>query len=482
MRYNRIGDDCLNVPFPELVRDLVRIPSINGQSEHQFGEFFRNLLDTIIPESLIRMEAEDREQRPAFIVLKSGQSRDWIILLGHYDTVGVSDYGELESLAFDPDALREALKREPRLTESERKEVEDLAFMWGRGALDMKAGIAALIEVIRALAQEPLPSVAMLVVPDEEGDSGGIRAALPVLLRELKDRRGRLAGVIKADFVEMAGAIYAGTIGKMLLNVYVRGIAGHAGKAKVAVSATSVMADIERFLARSRPLVNPAPVCLHMETLNPQYSTQTPVEGWMFFNILSASSARAGGSALHEILEASAEGTERVIGKKYGLPVRLLRFDRVNRAEGEPRRAALEWVRQIARDPGIYLYLSPPYYAPIGSSSVLSSRLGECVMRVSKRWNKAGRKPRIYLKPEYPFISDLSFFTTDAKTARTMQRFSPVALDNEPIVPGNRTVPVFDIGPYGQGGHSWKERVNVVDAEHRVTPLIQEVIREYYGG
>ncbi|MHA2620395.1 MAG: M20/M25/M40 family metallo-hydrolase [bacterium JZ-2024 1] len=449
------------------------MPSVNGESERSFANFFRGFLDATLPRSILRIESETSDLRPSFIALKPGHSRRWLVLLGHYDTVGVSDYGPLANLAFDPSRLRHSLRHDPRLSESDRRDLVDDRYMWARGALDMKAGIAVLLEVLSDLSTHPQASLALVVVPDEEGDSEGIKSALPVLLGELKARDGKIAGVIKADFTEKPGVLYAGTVGKLLLNLYVRGIAGHAGKPDTAVSAASVLSDLEHLIRRFSGVRSPS-ACLHLQTLIDRYSAQTPVEGWMYVNILVTE--QQVGTLLNELVEV----IQSRLGKKVGLPVNLLRFPEPRKTRDDPRQTALNVVRTNATAPGIYLYLSPPYYPSVAGKTSLDSLLGLAVRRSVYRWNAQKQGFKTSIKPFYPYISDLSFFGASPLEAKQVQSHCPIALGSLPFFGAKDKIPVFDIGPCGTGAHRWNERVNIEDAKSRVKSLIANTILHFY--
>ncbi|MBR3297298.1 MAG: peptidase M20, partial [Firmicutes bacterium] len=62
------------------------------------------------------------------------KTRQTVLLMGHIDTVAISDYGKLESLALRPEELRKAFENsaDPELAEDARSG----RYMFGRGALD----------------------------------------------------------------------------------------------------------------------------------------------------------------------------------------------------------------------------------------------------------------------------------------------------------------------------------------------------------
>ncbi|MBK5247650.1 MAG: hypothetical protein JJE49_10340 [Peptostreptococcaceae bacterium] len=67
-------------------------------------------------------------------------------MIGHTDTVGIRDYGDLQDLATQPDKLIEALKK-VTISEEVRQDLESGNWLAGRGILDMKCGIAIIIAI-----------------------------------------------------------------------------------------------------------------------------------------------------------------------------------------------------------------------------------------------------------------------------------------------------------------------------------------------
>jgi succinyl-diaminopimelate desuccinylase len=97
---------------------------------------------------------------------RRGSSRPVVCLAGHVDVVPPGPEGEWTSAPFDP---------------TERGGV-----LYGRGAADMKAGVAAMVTAAERIARTPdtRGSIAVLLTSDEEGDAVDGTAAVVAALRE----------------------------------------------------------------------------------------------------------------------------------------------------------------------------------------------------------------------------------------------------------------------------------------------------------
>ena len=127
------------------------------------------LLAEFLPD-VPRGEWPTADGRPVVWAHRRGRSRRSVVVLGHYDTVGVAEFESLGSsndLAFDCAALRRRLveraAQEPdafgpsALADLNREARHPGTWMFGRGALDMKSGLAAGVAVLQALARAPAP-------------------------------------------------------------------------------------------------------------------------------------------------------------------------------------------------------------------------------------------------------------------------------------------------------------------------------------
>jgi acetylornithine deacetylase len=188
-------------PAVTLLRDLVAINSVNpslvpgAPGEAHVAE--------AIAEHLRRIGLDVERQevapgRPNVIgVLEGRSSGPSLIFCGHIDTVGVDGM----AAPFDP------VVRDGR--------------MYGRGAQDMKGGVAAMIDAARIMAQEGVPAGRLIVaaVVDEEYASLGADAFVT---------RWRADGAVVTEPTDLQIAI--GHKGFAWFEVITKGIAAHGSR------------------------------------------------------------------------------------------------------------------------------------------------------------------------------------------------------------------------------------------------------------
>ncbi len=285
----------------DVAREVVRLLCEGGLE----GAYTESGLDAI------RDDPHGRHNAYAFL---RGRSRKTVVLLGHIDTVGTADYGALEPLALDPEALarrRDELARiAPEILPDEAEHPGE--WMYGRGAGDMKSGDAASIAVVRRLAEgalrgeEPALSVVLLATCDEENESAGVLQALDLLARLREKYDLDYVGAINTDYVtaEYPGDphryVYLGTIGKLLPAFYVIGASSHAGDPFDGMDANLIAADLIRAFSMNPDLCESAgeqrttpPVTLHAADLKDSYDTQLPFASFFYLNLLTLTSGPA---------------------------------------------------------------------------------------------------------------------------------------------------------------------------------------------
>lgn len=181
--------------------DMIRINSINGHEVDLADYVARELRAMgLKPHYSYFPEDEEAHERPSvWTVLDSGKLGKTVMLIGHLDTVGVSDHWNTDP--FTP-------------TEIDGK-------VYGRGSMDMKGGLAAILETLEYYTKhtdEFRGRIMACFVSDEEGLSKGTYQ----LVKE----------GLSADYAIMAECRYdnvaIGFRGRYSFEVTVHGTSAHA--------------------------------------------------------------------------------------------------------------------------------------------------------------------------------------------------------------------------------------------------------------
>src|SRR5699024_401610 len=130
------------------------------------------------------------KKNPSQLVMEPTISDEWesnrtVVLMGHMDTVGVDDFGAEQAMAFKPEEWKAHLEGET-LPEAVQDQVESDDWLFGRGVLDMKSGVASNIYLLTQYASNPElldGNLVFIAECDEEDGSHGILSALKTLKR-----------------------------------------------------------------------------------------------------------------------------------------------------------------------------------------------------------------------------------------------------------------------------------------------------------
>lgn len=76
-----------------------------------------------------------------------------VVMIGHFDTVGISDYGANAQYSTQPEILIKKLA-ELRLSPEVREDLESGKYMFGRGLFDMKSGDAIIIAIMEEISKD----------------------------------------------------------------------------------------------------------------------------------------------------------------------------------------------------------------------------------------------------------------------------------------------------------------------------------------
>jgi arginine utilization protein RocB len=407
-----------------------------------------------------------------------GNSPRTLVLLGHIDTVDTADYGPLEHWALNPEGLAARLET---LTALAPGLAEDLAahpgdWMFGRGSVDMKSGVAVNIAVMRHLAHMALEgtlplSVVLLATPDEENESAGVLQAVNFLLR-LREQYGlEYCGAINTDYTaalypgDEHRYIYTGTIGKLLPSFLVIGRESHVGVPFDGIDANLLAAELIRALSMNDELcdvvrgqITPPPVTLHASDLKAHYDVQLPFMASFYLNVLTFSTEpgqlltrlrllsqevlhqalrriddverrwiQTGGNLSQVQLIKPRSGTVLSyaelcsdIAQQFGQERLEAELDRASEScPGglDARQRSLYLVRSLWKlsgktGPAIVIYYSPPYYP---HAAATPCPLRDAINSVAD----AHPELKLVVQEYYPYISDMSYLRLDPGTDTT---------------------------------------------------------------
>ncbi|WP_165423858.1 M20/M25/M40 family metallo-hydrolase [Ktedonosporobacter rubrisoli] len=472
-KQSTIRNDWYNV-VQEYTERLVKIRSVSpGEGEIRVAhEVLRQLTEGDVGSlytmhGLDPIEGDPYQRQNAYAFLH-GQSSATLVLLGHIDTVDTQDYGPLEPWALEPNEL--TLRKKALFSSPTAAEEADDDWMFGRGAIDMKSGVAVNIALMRRLAQanhqSPLPlSVVMLATPDEENESAGVLQAVHFLLR-LRELYGlEYLGVINTDSTtalypgDQQRYIYSGTIGKLLPCFLCVGSASHVATPFNGLDANLLAAELIRELSMNDSLCDVAqgqvtapPVTLHAKDLKDHYDVQLPFAAYFYLNVLTLNTGpdellqrlcACSSTVMRDLLQrvdqaeqrwrqASGEhgwqerfqprhGSVLTYAQLYTEAVKQLGEDQVQAAlDAEWQRAsslpdARErslclaqrlWKLSNRQGPAVVIFYAPPYYPHVAPTP---GALQDAISNV------VAAHPEIPLEilPYYPYLSDMSYLRLD---------------------------------------------------------------------
>jgi arginine utilization protein RocB len=228
--------------------------------------------------------------------------------MGHFDVVDTDVCGSLRPWAFDP---AEYTKRVGGidLSEDVRKDLDSGNYLFGRGVADMKTGLAlniCLLEDYAARKEKPefetLESgelefnVLLLAVPDEEGDSAGMRGAIPFLARLKEEEALDFLVCIDTEpvFEVNSPALYYGTIGKIMPMYFCVGKESHGGEYYEGLNSTLVASYLNISLDGGKDTIETLgsetfqpQCCLRMRDLRTRYAVTLPERTFLYYNCLT---------------------------------------------------------------------------------------------------------------------------------------------------------------------------------------------------
>lgn len=297
-----------------LTTEMVAIPSINkepgGESKvaKYIYDFYMNLDYFKAHPDYVKMfqtknDFVERHSTYAYVKGTKGNSNKTVILIGHLDTVGVDDFGTIREYAFKCEELPGKLLETFQLPQDVVDDIESGEYLFGRGALDMKSGVAGHMYLIKYFSEHPEEldgNVIAIAECDEEDNSKGIITALDELVALKEKEHFEYIACINADYSTNYSPgdenryIYYGSIGKLLPCFVAFGKEAHVGQAFSAFDPNLLIAEITKRMSLNTDLCDIAqgevaipPISLkQMDTKGP-YTVQTALTGFSYYNFFT---------------------------------------------------------------------------------------------------------------------------------------------------------------------------------------------------
>ena len=491
---------------------------------------------------------EDELGRNGVFALIEGSrspSKKTLLCIGHIDTVGVADYGGLQPIATDPAALKQKLTAATKFSEPALSEILSADWLLGRGILDMKTGVAALMVMVEHFSRCPEKLTGNLVfcaVPDEEGNSAGMLSAVQDLAQLQAERGWDFTAAIDTDFMTFRYPedenryVYVGTTGKLLPCFFIYGEETHVGEPFNGLDANLLASEVMRRIDLATDLCDIAdgevalpPISLHQRDNKTEYSVQTANTVNLYFNWPTHSSEPA--EVLAKCRVKAVEAFEAVIAhlnaeyenfcRMSHIPFRRLpwetnvltydelyrqvkaemgdEIDRIleglieqlrgrNADDREVSMAIVDEVHKHCSDKNskIVVYFAPPYYPHnfVRDGDARSDILLAAVRRAVAEARSVYDYP-IVTRRFYPYISDLSYCGIAAAEhmGKLTENMPAWQLTYHLPVQAIQAIsmPVVNIGPYGKDAHKLSERVCVNYSFDAMPLILQRTMESLLG-
>lgn len=516
--------------------------------EAQMGEKIYAMLAEIPyfrqhPEDLRRLPIEgDPWGRMSVLALLRGEKRPsnkTVVTIGHFDTVGISDYGALAPYANQPDVLREKLLT-LELPANVREDLQSGRYLFGRGVFDMKSGDAVLIQLLEEWAEHVDALEGNIIfgaVCDEECNSRGMLRFVTELERMQCEEKLDYLAMLDTDCMtsEYEGDknryIYTGTVGKIMPTFYIVGKETHAGEAfngldpnLLAAALTQKIDMNPEFCDVESGEVTLPPVVLQLRDRKTEYSTQIAKTTVVFFNYAThCSEPNMILTRMADIAKACFDESIMSLNQRYkhfcelagrpfvALPwkTRVITYQTLYHAVEKEMGDSLEQLVQKKctelmldtsldtcerttrlvefvhslwsdQNPVIIIYFTPPYYPHVCTDG-MAGKGQKLLSAIEQAVAEEKSEYSIKLKKFFPCISDLSYSATSDNPAvlQAVAENTPAfgAIYGLPLEALSKLkIPVSMIGTYGYDAHKYTERLEKTYSFETMPNLLRRVI------
>ncbi|GGK34476.1 protein RocB [Caldalkalibacillus thermarum] len=527
--YEKIKGLSLAEQVEVLTRTLVTHASINGtEGETRIADEIKKWLlsfpyfkahPELVWEQVLPHDPLGRKNIFALVKGKPGLNQT-VIYHSHLDTVGIEDFGALKDHAFDPDYLEtffKAYSADPRV----QQDALSGDYLFGRGSVDMKSGIAVHLANILRFSQNPEElngNLLLMINPVEENQHTGIIEAIKELKR-LKEEEGlSFVLAINNDFTSSLYDqdphyyIYTGAVGKLLPCFYISGREAHVGETLTGVDPTLIASEINRRINNNMDLAEEIegelilpPSCLYLRDQKDFYNVQTAGRAYLYFNLfLYRSTPETVLNKLKLLAVRACQETTQYLQNQYqafikrtgylhsrlSWDIKVYTYEEYVRYLKEKGIEADKIAKQVVKEnkqmesrqlcfkimealeqkepdrhPKVILFFAPPYcpHNYLDESVDQDRRKLEVLQQVAK---KVGEECKLsfMIKHFFPYLSDSSYLSlheTDEELQALVHNF-PQWEDIYPLPFQDMRkldIPSINMGVYGHDAHQWTERV-----------------------
>ncbi len=531
----------------DLMLDLVRVPSVSpGPAETEVAELIHSKLAELAyfkenPHHLefIPLIDDPFGRKAVFAIVKAHPATNrTIILTGHLDVVDTSEARSLANLAFHPEEYTKRIG-ELELPQEAKDDLASGKYLFGRGVMDMKTGLAiqmALLAEYSRAPEEMSVNIAFLAVGDEENNSAGMIAAISHLAK-LQDEGMDFVACVNSEGIipkypgDTNRYIDIGSIGKIMPMFYCVGRESHVGQYYAGLNANLMSSAVSMLLEGNpdwaetwREEVYPPPASLKQRDHRDIYSVTLPARAAIYFNHLTATITPAETMAkMKEIAEqafamtlAHMEESAGKFSEKSATPVpvpwesKVMTWQELYRGVAEvfegdleehvktylqglpgdmdERDKSLAVIDELLRyypdkNPMIIVGFLPPYY-PHRTNKRESAREKELLAVVEEIIEQANREfnEPLAISEHFASISDLSYVGFQGER----EELIPLAHNT----PGwghiydiplddllKLDIPAVNLGPAGKDAHKFIERLEL-DYSLDVVPILLKSLVE----
>lgn len=502
-----------------LLKRLVEKKSVTGtEGERHFPLFLKQQLEQIdyfkSAESHIQLVETSDNKNAICALYRTYETDNTLILMSHYDTVDIQDYGQLSDEAFDCDALMKAYKSNALFNEQIEADIHSGDYLFGRGVMDMKSGLMMQMSILERATIESWPvNIILVSVPDEEVGSSGMKAATQFLNEWLKSLQLNVTLIMNSEpsFSQIphdnAHYIYTGSIGKLMPAVMVYGKETHVGEPLKGLSSNYIISRINQeieynqtFTEKFKKEFTPLPVSLKMHDLKSEYNVQTPFISSAYYNMFVFK------QTAEEILEKFEHVVKRTVSEikrdlSHIIPeipdIKVISYETliqqnkdidVNQfitAAGDQERA-----EQIVNgllthnhnnDFTVVIYYAPPYYPAVNSSD---DKTVKQIVKYAIKYMDTNHRRKLKKIHYFNGISDLSYvnYQSDLKDAEFYMKQTPgygmfynIPFEDMHVL----QAPVINIGAFGKDPHQNSERIHIKSVSEEIPEMIAKIIQKF---